>query len=93
MNELDNRGVENGSLPFVAAEAGRPSTTPPGARASRRCSECSAHLGDQGHARLDVPDEFPFNSFEVVANRLKDLRQIGRERGILHCVGQQRAAR
>jgi hypothetical protein len=42
---------------------------------------------------LNVTDEFPFNSLEIFAYWLEDLRQIGRERGVLHCVGQEGAAR
>ena len=91
VNELDDRGVENGPLTLVAAEPCRHQQHGRSDALAAAVLDVATHLRDERDARLDMTDEFPFNGLEIFADRLEDLRQVGRERGVLHYVGQNGA--
>ena len=81
-------GVEHGAVAGVAAQPRRHQQhRRPDALAAARL-DVLAHLGNQRDLRLDVPREFALDVLEVVADRLEDLRQIGRRGEFLRGVGQ-----
>ena len=89
VNELNDRRVENCPLSFVAAEPRRHQENRGTDPLSAAVLDVTPHLRDEGNPGLDVTDELPFNGLEIFADRLEDLRQVGRERGILHYVSQE----
>ena len=84
VNELDDRGVEDGAFALIAAQARRHQQDGgPDPLAAARL-DVLADLRNQVDLRLDVPAEFAIDVLEVGADGLEDLREG--ERRFLHGV-------
>ena len=90
MNSTTER-VEHGAVARVAAQArshqqnGRPDPL------AAALLDVPPHLGDQRDARLDVTNELALDRFEILANRLEDLGEVGSGGRFLGSVAQRDA--
>src|SRR5262249_25367239 len=81
VNELDDGRVEHGAIARVTGEArGEEQHRRAHALAAARLNVASDPRNDL-HLRLDVTDELLIHEFEIVSNRLENLRQRG---GVFH---------
>ena len=89
VDELDDRRRRARRGRRCSRSAAPPSAARPGAPACRRSSGCSLPISGISATRdWMCRDEFPLDRLEIVADRLEDLRQVGRRRGVLRCIGQ-----
>ena len=91
VDELDHRGVEDGAIARVAAQARRHQQHRRPDPLAAALLDVAAHLRDERDAGLDVADELALDGLEILADGLEDLAEVGRSGRFLGSVAQRDA--
>jgi hypothetical protein len=89
VDELHDRGVQHRLVAGIAAQTRRHEQHRRPDALAAALLDVFPHLGDERHARLNVPRELVFDTVEIGADRLEDLRQVRRHGEVLRGVTQR----